>query len=280
MSFDQALVLGGGGVAGIAWVTGLLAGLADAGQDVVRGADLLIGTSAGATVAAQVGSGTPLDDLFARQHDASRQTAEIPADIDQDGFAAQWAEFMASASTPRETLLAVGKLALAAVTVPAERRLAVIASRLPSTDWPDRAIRLVAVDCENAETVQFTAESGVSLVDAVAASCAVPGIWPPVTIGGRRYMDGGVRSPDNADLATGAARVIIVSPFGTSTELPNPMPLPGVVADLRTGGSQVTVLEPDGPSREAMGANPLDPETRTPAAAAGRAQGSQGLPRG
>jgi NTE family protein len=279
MSFDQALVLGGGGVAGIAWMTGLLAGLADAGQDVSRGADLLIGTSAGATVAAQVGSGTPLDDLYARQHDPDRQTAEIPADIDAGGFAAQWQEFIANASTPQETLLAVGKLALAAVTVPEARRRAVIASRLPSAEWPARAIRLVAVDCESAATVQFSADSGVSLVDAVAASCAVPGIWPAVTIGGRRYMDGGVRSPDNADLAAGAARVVIVSPFGTSSELPSPMPLPGVIAELRAAGSQVTVIEPDGPSRDAMGANPLDPATRTPAAAAGRDQGRQGLPR-
>src|ERR1700761_3039314 len=98
MSFDQALVLGGGGVAGIAWMTGLLAGLADAGQDISR-ADLLIGTSAGATVAAQLGSGTALEDLFARQNDPARQTAEIAADIDADGFAAQWGEIMASSST-------------------------------------------------------------------------------------------------------------------------------------------------------------------------------------
>jgi NTE family protein len=278
MSFDQALVLGGGGVAGIAWMTGLLAGLADAGHDVT-GADLLIGTSAGATVAAQLGSEQPLADLFARQHDPARQSAEIPADIDSGGFAAQWQEFVASASTPRETLLAVGKLALAGVTVPEARRRAVIASRLPAHDWPARALRLVAVDCESAATVQFSAESGVSLVDAVAASCAVPGIWPAVTIDGRRYMDGGVRSPDNADLAAGAARVVIVSPFGMSSELPSPMPLPGVIADLRAAGSEVTLLEPDGPSREAMGANPLDPATRTPAATAGRAQGRQGLPR-
>jgi NTE family protein len=75
MGEGRALVLGGGGVAGIAWMTGLLAGLADAGQDVT-GADLLVGTSAGAAVAAQVGSGLSLDALFARQTDPALQARE------------------------------------------------------------------------------------------------------------------------------------------------------------------------------------------------------------
>jgi NTE family protein len=87
MTVEQALVLGGGGVAGIAWMTGLLAGLADAGHDVT-GADLVIGTSAGATVAAQLGSGLPLDDLYARQVDPARQSAEIAAQVSLDAFAA------------------------------------------------------------------------------------------------------------------------------------------------------------------------------------------------
>lgn len=277
MAVDHALVLGGGGVAGIAWMTGLLAGLADAGHDVT-GADLVIGTSAGATVAAQLGAGLPLGELYARQAEPDLQSAEIAADIDMESFGAQWQQVMAGVTTAREALLAMGAFALAADTVPEARRRAVIASRLPSHEWPDRAITLVAVDCDSAQTAQFTAASGVSLVDAVAASCAVPGIWPPVTIGHRRYMDGGARSPDNADLAAGAARVTVVSPFGMNSQLPSPMPLADVVAALRDGGSQVTVIEPDAASREAIGVNPLDPATRVPVATAGRAQGRQADP--
>jgi NTE family protein len=126
----------------------------------------------------------------------------------------------------------------------------------------------------------FDRASGVSLVDAVAASCAVPGIWPPVTIDGRRYMDGGVRSTDNADLAAGAARIVVVSPFGMNSQVPSPMPLPEVVGRLRDSGAEVRVLQPDEASAAAMGANPLDPATRVPAAEAGLAQGRAGLPMG
>jgi NTE family protein len=277
MTIEQALVLGGGGVAGIAWMTGLLAGLADAGHDVT-GADLVIGTSAGATVAAQLGSGLPLDDLYARQVDPARQSAEIAAQVNLDTFAAEFGEYLQGSSSPQDALRAAGAFALAATTVPEAARRAVITSRLPSPDWPARTIRLVAVDCETGATEVFDSASGVSLVDAVAASCAVPGIWPPVTIGGRRYMDGGVRSSDNADLAAGAARIVILSPLGVDSPLPTPMPLRDVVASLRDGGAQVTVVSPDDASRSFIGTNPLDPAVRAPAAEAGRAQGRAGLP--
>ena len=276
MAVDQALVLGGGGVAGIAWMTGLLAGLADAGQDVTA-ADLVVGTSAGAVVAAQLGSGLPLGDLYARQVDPALQSREIPAEIDLTKFAQDVGPYLAGAASPEDTLLLVGAFALAASTVPEADRLAVIAARLPSHDWPARPMKIVSVDCESGATAVFDASSGVGLVDAVAASCAVPGIWPPATIGGRRFMDGGVRSCDNADLAEGASRIIVVSPLGMDAPLPTPLPLREVVGKLRAGGADVTVIEPDGASREAIGANPLDPATRVPAAEAGRAQGRGGL---
>jgi NTE family protein len=272
----QALVLGGGGVAGIAWITGLLTGLAEAGQDVT-GADLIVGTSAGATVAAQVGSGLPLDDLFARQTEPALQSREITVDVELDKFAAEWAEIMAGVTSAQDALRRVGAYALAADTVPEAIRRDVIESRLPSHDWPSRRILLVTVDAQTGEMHVFDRESGASLVDAVAASCAVPGIWPPVTIDGRRYVDGGVRSTDNADLAAGYGRIVVISPLGYNSPLPSPMPLREVVGRLRDGGSEVTVVAPDEASAAAIGANPLDPDTRVPAAEAGRAQGRGGL---
>jgi NTE family protein len=277
MAVNEALVLGGGGVAGIAWMTGLLTGLAEAGQDVT-GADLVIGTSAGATVAAQIGSGLGLGELYARQTEPSLQSAEIMAETDTAEFGEQFEQYMKGATSQQEIMRAAGAWALAARTVPEADRRMVIESRLPSHEWPARRIELVAIDCESGLTRVFSRQSGVSLVDAVAASTAVPGIWPPVTIDGRRYMDGGVRSTDNADLAAGAARIVVVSPFGMNSELPSPMPLPEVVGRLRAGGAEVTVLQPDEASAAAMGANPLDPATRVPAAEAGRAQGRAGLP--
>jgi NTE family protein len=277
MAIGPVLVLGGGGVAGVAWMTGLLAGLADAGQDVT-GADLVIGTSAGATVAAQLGGGLSLDELYARQVKPALQSRELAAGIDMATFAAGLQPYLAGVASPGDMLLRFGRFALKAQTVPEADRRAVIESRLPSAAWPATPTKLIAVDCASGKMAAFDAGSGVSLVDAVAASCAVPGVWPPVTIGGRRYMDGGVRSADNADLAVGAQRVVVISPMGVDSAIPTLLPLRDVVAGLREDGASVTVISPDAASAAAIGTNPLDPETRAPAATAGRAQGRAGLP--
>ena len=277
MANGSALVLGGGGVAGVAWMTGLLAGLADAGQDVT-GVDLVIGTSAGATVAAQLGSGVGLDELFARQVDPALQARELMVQLDMAKFAADLQPYVGGATSPGDMMRRFGQFALDAKTVPEAERRAVVEGRLPSADWPATPTKLIAVDCGSGEMAAFDADSGVSLVDAVAASCAVPGIWPPVTIAGRRYMDGGVRSADNADLAAGAERIVVISPLGMNSELPTWLPLRDVVAGLAADGASVTVVSPDAASVAAIGTNPLDPETRVPAATAGRAQGQAGLP--
>ncbi len=277
MPAGHALVLGGGGVAGIAWITGLLAGLAEAGQDVT-GADLIVGTSAGAAVAAQLGSGLSLDALFARQAEPALQARELVAELDLQKVAAEFGELMSGVTSAQDAQRRIGAYALAADTVPEAERRAVISARLPSPDWPARRMLLVAVDAETGAMRVFDRQSGVSLVDAVAASCAVPGVWPPVTISGCRYVDGGVRSGENADLAAGCGRIVVISPLGYDSALPSPMPLRRVVGELRSDGSAVTVITPDVASAAAMGLNPLDPATRTPAAHAGRAQGRAGLP--
>jgi NTE family protein len=257
-------------------MTGLLTGLAEAGTDLT-GADLIIGTSAGANVAAQVGSGLPLADLYARQADPERQCREIAVELDLEQVGADFVKVMGEAESAREIQRRMGAWALAADTVPEPARRAIVEGRLPSHEWPERAIKLVAVEASTGETAVFDRDSTVSLVDAVAASSAVPGVWPPVTIGARRYIDGGVRSADNADLAVGWSEIVILSPLGYDSPLPL-MPLREVVATLRESGSAVTVLTPDAASAAAIGSNPLDPGTRTPAAGAGRAQGRAGLP--
>jgi NTE family protein len=269
----EALVLGGGGVAGIAWITGLLLGLGEAGQDVTR-AEVIVGTSAGSTVAAQLGSGVGLKELYARQLRSELQTAEIMVEMDLESWVAQLTAVAQTADTLVEMRRAVGRFALQAVTVSEADRRAVIASRLPSHEWPSRTLKIVAVDAESGQPRVFDQASGVSLVDAVAASCAVPGVWPPATIDERRYIDGGVRSGANADLAAGASRVLVIVPLGTAERFPTDTPLDGAVAGLRAAGAEVATVAPDDRSKQAIGVNPLDPATRTPAAEAGRRQGT------
>ena len=271
---ERALVLGGGGVAGIAWMTGVLLGLREEGVDLRHAADLIIGTSAGSTVAAQLAGDVGLDDLFQRQVDPARQVAELAPKPHLFELMGNALPILFKLNDPGERNRRIGDLAANTTTVTEAERRAVIAARLPSHAWPDRALKVVALDIESGEARIFDRLSGVDLVDAVAASCAVPGIWPPVSIGGNRYMDGGIRSSDNADLATGCGTVVIVSPLGESGGmLPGSAGLADQVEALRAAGAKVIVVAPDEAASKAIGHNPLSPDTRTPAAEAGRAQG-------
>jgi NTE family protein len=269
---DRALVLGGGGVAGIAWMTGLFFGLSEQGVDL-RTAEMTVATSAGAAFAAQLGSGLPLKDLFDRQVEPALQTRELTP----DGRLFKLLErAITKANRLRdraERIRHIGRWAMEAPTVTEEERRTVITERLPSHAWPDSMLLIVAVDTESGEIKTFDRLSGTNLVDAVSASCAVPGVWPAVTIDGRRYMDGGARSSDNADLALGYARTVIVSPMGTARADITGDSVEEHIELLKSAGGKTYVVEPDKASRDAIGLNPLAPETRMPSAKAGRNQG-------
>lgn len=268
---SRALVLGGGGVAGIAWETGILVGLADEGLDL-RHADLVVGTSAGSTVAAQLTSGETFDELFARQLTSAEESGELEAQLDIEGITALFIGALKRSKTPLELRAAIGEASLGVATVPEAERRAVIEHRLPRHVWPDGVdVRVVAVDAATGEVRTFSSADDVSIVDAVAASCAVPGVWPPVTIDGRRYIDGGVRSSTNADLAAGHDVILVLAPVDNAAGIADP----DVVATIDRLGDAATVLvvTPDAGSAEAIGTNVLDLATRTPAVNAGRAQG-------
>jgi NTE family protein len=269
---DRALVLGGGGVAGIAWTTGLLFGLNEQGVDL-RTAELIVGTSAGSAVAAQLCSALSLKELFDRQVEPAQQTRELAPDATLFALFERALLTAKSAQNRAERTRQIGRWALEAPTVTEAERRSVVAERLPSHAWANRMLLIVAVDTETGETQIFDRFSGIDLVDAVSASCAVPGIWPPVTINGRRYMDGGARSSDNADLALGYARTVIVSPMGTARPEVTGDSLEQQVTTLKSAGGKTYVVEPDEASKNAIGLNPLAPETRMPAAKAGRSQG-------
>jgi NTE family protein len=265
----RAVVLGGGGVAGIAWETGVLAGLADEGVDLTK-ADLVVGTSAGSAVAAQLTSGLDLAELFRRQVDPAAQSPEIAAEFDPGKIAEIFGLGTGETADRAESRRRIGNAALLAETVTEQRRLDVIAARLPVHTWPETRLLIVAVDATTGEERIFDAASGVPLVDAVAASCAVPGIWPPVTIGDARYVDGGLRSAENADLARGHDVVLVFQ----AMRVPGMDDLDAQVETLRRQGSSVLVITADERSVDAMGTNPLDPATREAAARAGRLQGA------
>lgn len=267
MADTRALVLAGGGVTGIAWELGLVVGLSRHGDDVTA-PDLILGTSAGSTVGAQITSGVPLTALEAAQ--LADETSEIAVDLDVDQFRARLAELVADAPDAQTARARVGRMALEAKTVPEEIRHRAIEARLPVHEWPTQRLVITAVDAATGELALFDRATGVPLVDAVAASCAVPGVWPPVTIDGRRYVDGGARSLANADLAAGHDRVLVVVPM--ALEGPDRDQLDAELAILAgTGKTRVTAA--DDASLAAIGPNPLDPSRRAAAYRAGLAQG-------
>jgi NTE family protein len=268
----RALVLGGGGVAGIAWQTGVLCGIADESPSAARlllNSDVLVGTSAGSAVAAQISSGVTLQALFAQQVGAT--SAEIDPGVSVDALTDLFLTAISEPySTTAQKLQRIGAVALATETVAEPVRREVIAHRLPSHDWPARVLRIAAIDIATGERVVFDRDSGVDLVDAVAASCAVPGVWPTVTIGDRRYMDGGIGSPVNLDVAGDCDVAVVLVPTGSTTASPfgeNP------AAEIAAFGKAALGVFADEHSLAAAGPNSLDPRSRVVSAVAGRAQG-------
>lgn len=269
-----ALVLAGGGLAGIAWELGVLRGIADVSPEASRllldPATTFIGTSAGSAVAAQLATDVGLDEAYRAQ--LLDESAEIGADVDGERLQALFAAAIQGATSPEDARRRIGALALETATLPEETRRAVIASRVGDADWPEQRLLITAVDTATGALTVFDRTSGVGLVDAISASCAVPGVWPPVSIGGVRYMDGGVRSGSNADLAAGSDWVLIVSPQpGVGTPGAGLIPTGELEA---LSGSRVEVVYADAASIRAFGPNSLDPAVRPAAARAGREQGA------
>jgi NTE family protein len=153
--------------------------------------------------------------------------------------------------------------------VPEAERRAVIERRLPSAALPERRLVITSVDAETGELRVFDRDSQVPLPEAVAASCAVPIVWPPITIGGRRYIDGGVRSAANADLASGCDRVVVLAPI--TYALRRSSRIGNQLASLGASVRSV-VVSPDAQARKAIGGNVLDPAHRVASARAGHAQ--------
>ncbi len=206
----RCLVVGGGGVAGIAWATGVLYGLEQAGFHL-RTADRLVGTSAGSVVTAQLTSPVPLEQLHKRQVLGTVQ--EIPGGLGAMGMLRLGLPFWLRRDV-NAARRSVGAFAATRGSKRAQARTEVIRARLGGAEWdPARDLRLTAVSIDTGERAVFDARGPATLAEAVEASCAVPGVWAPVTIDGERYMDGGFPSPTNADLAHGCTHVVVIAPL-------------------------------------------------------------------
>jgi NTE family protein len=263
---SRGVVLGGGGIAGVAWEAGIVIGLRRAGVDL-SSADVIVGTSAGSIVGSHVAFGTDLQVLTAMTPGPAGADAAAVAAVSLEVVLGTLAPLFDQALDPAEARRRVGAVARAAGG-DEQPFIAQIASLLPVADrWPQRRLLVTAVDAESGEPVAWDRGSGVPLDRAVAASCAVPAVYPPVTIGGRRYMDGGVRSATNADLAAGCSAVIVLDAIAHLT------PREPLQTELAALGTAVTlVITPDDMAAAVMGINLLDAAIAGPALEAGLTQ--------
>jgi NTE family protein len=281
----RALVLSGGGPLCEAWQAGLIAGMAENGIDLST-VDLIVGTSAGSIVGAQLALSRSPASMPA--FEAARQASmppppppgakSPPPTLDENYLGKKLGELAAGKRPPEQVRAEIGAWALSAHAVMSEDAFVSIYSQIfPDKGWTQIPFECVAVDVRDGSTKIFSKDVGVGLAHAVASSCAVPGIFPPVTIGRHRYIDGGMRSLTNADLAKGYGVVIVVdfNDPSRTTEIGKSF---GALADrelkiLRDSGSTVEYVAPDAASLAAFGPNRQDPSRRKAAFAAGIEQG-------
>src|SRR6476619_6203484 len=253
----RALVLGGGGVTGIAWELGILKGLADAGVDLTT-ADRVIGTSAGSVVGAQITTGHTIDGLYKTQLEPADH--EIGAKLSRLTMLRMVPPLLLPGSGNRKRAR-IGAMSMRAHPPGGEKRIEV-------DQWGERDLKVTAVEAESGKFVVFDKDSGVDIGHAVAASCAVPLVWPAVTIDGKHYVDGGMRSTANVDLARGADVVVVIAPlpqsFSKATSIRTQLG--------KTGASRTAVVTPDEQALSDIGRNVLDPAKRADAARSGLRQ--------
>jgi NTE family protein len=260
----RALVLGGGGLTGVAWELGVLTGLQAGGTDLTT-ADLIVGTSAGAYVGALVATGVDLADAGTW---LGGLQLELPPVLDFGLLAEGFAMLSDESLRPDQARVRIGALARRAAVGDPAQHVANVTATLPRHEWPTRPrLAVTAVATATGVLTVWDAASGVPLAAAIAASCAVPGLFPPVNVDGGYYMDGGIRSITNADLAAGATAAVVIAPSDGAFRASPAEQLAALGLD------RGCLISPDAAARESIGTNMLDPGRRGPAHAAGAAQG-------
>ncbi len=281
---QTGLVLGGGGVVGVAWEIGVLSALSDVlGWDPAA-APVIVGTSAGSVIGTQLRHGRTLEDLVGEQRSGglklgrdSGQQADPAAALD---VFRRWAGVE---RMDAESARAVGELACALALTSEATMIESFRAALPAEAWPDGELRVTGVSVGTGERVAWTSASDVELVRAIAASCAVPGLFPAISIGDDRYLDGGLWSGSNADLlmGDGLPAALFIGPMGVgSTGLAqlSARSLSDERALLESSGTTLEVLEP-GERFVAAGMQLMDPTRRVEALEIGLAEGADAADR-
>lgn len=292
MTVRRGLVLGAGGVLGFTWTVGALRALERVIGIDVREMDVILGTSAGSIMAAILSNGIGIDVVLRHQRGQPRPgDPQIAWDYDTDSGGALPPLPMLGVGSPR-LLARVARhpsrfpaITAASALLPKGRgRLAPVTrmvERISVGDWPDRETWIVAMDYATGRRTVFGQQGAppARLAEAVAASCAIPGWYAPVPIGGRLYVDGGTASATSLDLLAGGglSEVYVVAPMA-ARGYDMPWSVVGQVersfrrtvtrqverdaTRVRAAGTAVTLLAPGPDDLRAIGANMMDHRRR------------------
>ncbi|MFI6652246.1 patatin-like phospholipase family protein [Streptomyces sp. NPDC050529] len=260
----NAIVLGGGGASGMAWMIGVLAAWEEGGLKA-SSADTAVGTSGGASVAVVLLQENGLREAFNKLLTPERQPFEVTAEISFDAFAESVGRISKQSAGEKEFLASLFDLARTS-TVEFEQRARTIRERIATDEWPDGDLKIPAVSGSELGRKVFMRHDGVSIADAVLASSAVPGVWPMGRVGDEEFIDGGIMSATHCDLAGDRERVIVLRPTTNlgGKVIPEEQPVLG----------RAFIVEPDEESVKSFGGNVLDPSHRKQAAESGYRQGS------
>jgi len=269
----RSLVLGGGGAVGIGWQAGILLGLREAGIDLAAGSDIL-GTSAGAVVGALLATGREVTEALTSLAGLTRSMEPAALKSGNDRYLKLMQD--TDLTEPSAALRTIGRAAQHATTLSETAYLSLFDAL--DTTWPT-GFRCTAIDAEHGELTVFGPDSGIPLRAAVAASCALPMLFPPVTIGGRSYIDGGLVDHLNAPVAAGDVLIVLSCHPLDTPESPALRPLTPAeirasaeLARLRSSRT-VLALEPDLHSLGATPATMMDAEVARQAVQLGMQQG-------
>lgn len=255
---DHAIVLGGGGSLAIGWELGYLAALSEEGIHV-RNADLVIGTSGGAQAGTSIASNQSWDEIYDNQ--IAPNSDEEPPVEDMSEIFKRYAEIERNSNTPKEWIKNYSTYALEKHKFNEMVHIHRLQNRIKVSEWPE-SLMITAINANKAERVAFTKDDHVDLHRAMASSGSLPGVWPATTINEDKHFDGGCHSMENADLAKGAKKVLIMA---TNLPVSTPYHIDDAIKELEESGSKVKLITPSQAvfaKLQELGGNTVDPSIR------------------
>ena len=268
---NGAVVLGGGGSLAIGWELGYLYALENEGIDI-RNADLVIGTSGGAQAATGITSTKSWEEIFNEQIEP--KSNEEPPQQNMEAVVAKYSEIAQKSHSPEEWIENYSEFALQKNKFDESEHINRLKHRIKVTSWPQN-LMITAIDAQASKRAVFTKDSNVDIYRPMASSGSLPGVWPATTIDGKKYYDGGCHSMENADLAKGAHKVLILA---TNLPIVTPYKINDAIAELQNSGANVKLITPSEDVLQKLnelGGNTVDTAIRPEMARLGQQQGER-----